>query len=244
VRKHKHASLTRSERRKLTPPTSKSRQQQQIGSTLLASVSKHPEHPGLSPADKAAGHGQSQGALSSAFDALQQSAQNRLARTRNSAGFGELTDELARQKELRKPARRRKISSPSPTRRSSARWRAARALRPVWRGTPNLLAAPSHSRRTPQRARNPSRSTAAASSRARFRLGSTLARCPAHFSNHVTFVGRSTCPDPVGMLRLLARSSPSRTTMPVSWFGIWRRSFPAPFSFVVFPPMAASSYAQ
>jgi len=34
----------------------------------------------------------------SAFDSLQQSAQNRLARTRNSAGFGELTDELARQK--------------------------------------------------------------------------------------------------------------------------------------------------
>jgi hypothetical protein len=42
--------------------------------------------------------GQSQGALASAFDSLQQSAQNRLARTRNSAGFGELSDELARQK--------------------------------------------------------------------------------------------------------------------------------------------------
>jgi len=46
-----------------------------------ASVSKHLNNPGLSPADKAAVTGQSQGALSSAFDAAQQSAQNRLART-------------------------------------------------------------------------------------------------------------------------------------------------------------------
>ena len=52
----------------------------------------------LSAADKAAITGQSQGALASAFDALQQSAQNRVARTRNAAGFGELADELARQK--------------------------------------------------------------------------------------------------------------------------------------------------
>jgi len=73
-------------------------QQQQIGSTLLPQYQSILNNPGLSPADKAAVTGQSQGALSSAFDSLQQSAQNRLARTRNSAGFGELTDELARQK--------------------------------------------------------------------------------------------------------------------------------------------------
>jgi hypothetical protein len=73
-------------------------QQQQIGSTLLPQFQSILNNPGLSPADKAAVTGQSQGALSSAFDALQQSAQNRLARTRNSASFGELTDELARQK--------------------------------------------------------------------------------------------------------------------------------------------------
>ena len=73
-------------------------QQQQIGSTLLPQFQSILNNPGLSPADKAAVTGQSQGALGSAFDSLQQSAQNRLARTRNSAGFGELTDELARQK--------------------------------------------------------------------------------------------------------------------------------------------------
>ena len=73
-------------------------QQQQVGSTLLPQYQSILNNPGLSPADKAAVTGQSQGALASAFDSLQQSAQNRLARTRNSAGFGELTDELARQK--------------------------------------------------------------------------------------------------------------------------------------------------
>jgi hypothetical protein len=65
--------------------------------------------------------GQSQGALASAFDSLQQSAQNRPARTRNSAGFGELTDELARQKGIAERARRSKINWPSPTPRFNAR---------------------------------------------------------------------------------------------------------------------------
>ncbi len=73
-------------------------QQQQVGNLLLPQFQSILNNPGLSAADKAAVTGQSQGALASAFDALQQSAQNRLARTRNSAGFGELTDELARQK--------------------------------------------------------------------------------------------------------------------------------------------------
>jgi hypothetical protein len=73
-------------------------QQQQVGNLLLPQYQSILNNPGLSAADKAAVTGQSQGALASAFDSLQQSAQNRLARTRNSAGFGELTDELARQK--------------------------------------------------------------------------------------------------------------------------------------------------
>ncbi len=73
-------------------------QQQQVGNLLLPQYQSILNNPGLSPADKAAVTGQSQGSLASAFDALQQAAQNRLARTRNSAGFGELTDELARQK--------------------------------------------------------------------------------------------------------------------------------------------------
>jgi hypothetical protein len=73
-------------------------QQQQVGNLLLPQYQSILNNPGLSPADKAAVTGQSQGALASAFDSLQQAAQNRLARTRNSAGFGELADELARQK--------------------------------------------------------------------------------------------------------------------------------------------------
>src|SRR5256885_10420603 len=72
--------------------------QQQLGNLLAPQYQNIANNPGLSPADKAAVTGDSQGALSSAFGALQQSAANRLARTRNSAGFGELTDELARQK--------------------------------------------------------------------------------------------------------------------------------------------------
>jgi hypothetical protein len=73
-------------------------QQQQIGNTLLPQYQSILNNPGLSPADQAAVTGQSQGALASSFDALQQSAQNRVARTGNSAGFAELTDDLARQK--------------------------------------------------------------------------------------------------------------------------------------------------
>jgi hypothetical protein len=73
-------------------------QQQSLGGTLLPQYLNQLNNPGYSAADKAAITGQSQGALSSAFDALQQSATNRAARTRNAAGFGELTDELARER--------------------------------------------------------------------------------------------------------------------------------------------------
>src|SRR5215471_11442168 len=73
-------------------------QQQQLGNLLLPQFQNILNNPGLSNADKAAVTGQSQGALASAFDSLQQAAANRAARTRNSAGFGDLTDELARQK--------------------------------------------------------------------------------------------------------------------------------------------------
>src|SRR5579871_2682283 len=73
-------------------------QQQQLGNTLVPQFQNILNNPGLSPADKAAVTGQSQGALASAFDSLQQAAANRAARTRNSAGFGELADDLARQK--------------------------------------------------------------------------------------------------------------------------------------------------
>lgn len=66
--------------------------------TLVPQYQNILNNPGLSDADKAAVTGHSLGSLASAFDSLQQSAQNRLARTRNSAGFGELSDELAREK--------------------------------------------------------------------------------------------------------------------------------------------------
>jgi hypothetical protein len=72
--------------------------QQQVGSTLVPQYQNILNNPGLSAADKAAVTNDSQGALSSAFGSLQQSAQNRVARTRNSAGFGDLEDDLARQK--------------------------------------------------------------------------------------------------------------------------------------------------
>src|ERR1700690_1349629 len=73
-------------------------QQQSLGNQVGAQYQSVLNNPGDSDADKAAITGQSQGALASAFDALQQSAQNRVARTGNSAGFADLTDELARQK--------------------------------------------------------------------------------------------------------------------------------------------------
>jgi len=73
-------------------------QQQQVGNLLLPQLQSILNNPGLSPSDKAAVTSQSQGALASAFDSLQQAAANRAARTRNSAGFADLEDDLARQK--------------------------------------------------------------------------------------------------------------------------------------------------
>jgi hypothetical protein len=73
-------------------------QQQQVGNILVPQYQSILNNPGLSPADQAAVTSQSQGAIGSAFDSLQQSAANRVARTGNSAGFAELTDQLARQK--------------------------------------------------------------------------------------------------------------------------------------------------
>jgi hypothetical protein len=73
-------------------------QQQSLGSQLAAQYQNIFNNPGYSPATQAAITGQSQGALASAFDSLQQAANNRVARTGNAAGFADLTDELARQK--------------------------------------------------------------------------------------------------------------------------------------------------
>jgi hypothetical protein len=73
-------------------------QQQQLSNLLVPQFQSILNNPGLSPADQAAVTSQSQGSIASAFDSLQQAANNRAARTNNSAGFSELTDELARQK--------------------------------------------------------------------------------------------------------------------------------------------------
>ena len=75
-------------------------QQQQTGNTLNSQFQSILKNPGLSAADKAAITAQSQGSIASAFDSLAQSAANRVAATNNSAGFSELTDELARQKAI------------------------------------------------------------------------------------------------------------------------------------------------
>jgi len=66
--------------------------------TLLAEYQKLLTGGGYSPQEQSAITGESLGALGSAFDALQQRAENRLARTRNPAGFGELEGELARER--------------------------------------------------------------------------------------------------------------------------------------------------
>lgn len=73
-------------------------QRQSLANLVTPQYQSLLNNPGYSEADKAAIAGQSQGALASAFDSLQQAAGNRVARTGNSAGFSELTDDLARQK--------------------------------------------------------------------------------------------------------------------------------------------------
>ena len=73
-------------------------QQQSLGNQVGAQYQSMSNNPGYSDADKAAITGQSQGALASAFDSLQQSANNRVAQTGNSAGYADLRDELAREK--------------------------------------------------------------------------------------------------------------------------------------------------
>jgi hypothetical protein len=52
---------------------------------------------GYTPEEQAAITGQTLGSLGTAYDALRQNAAERLAQTRNSAGYGEALDELGRQ---------------------------------------------------------------------------------------------------------------------------------------------------
>ena len=69
---------------------------QQVGAQAAGGFQNLLANPGYSQAEKSAISNLSQSALSSSFDALAQNAANRAARTRNSAGYGELIDSLAR----------------------------------------------------------------------------------------------------------------------------------------------------
>ena len=71
-------------------------QGQSLQNTAAAGYQNLLANPGYSPAEQSAITNLSQSALSSAFNALAQNAANRVARTRNSAGYGELIDSLAR----------------------------------------------------------------------------------------------------------------------------------------------------
>ena len=67
-----------------------------LGSAAASGYQNLLATPGYTDAQKSAVTNLSQSALSSAFNALAQNASNRAARTRNSAGYGELIDSLAR----------------------------------------------------------------------------------------------------------------------------------------------------
>ncbi len=69
---------------------------QAMGSQAAAGYQNLLANPGYSPAEQSAITNLSQSALSSSFDALAQNAATRAAQTRNSAGYGELLDSLAR----------------------------------------------------------------------------------------------------------------------------------------------------
>ena len=69
---------------------------QALGSQAASGYQNMLANPGYSQAEQSAIGNLSQSALSSSFDALAQNAANRAARTRNSAGYGELIDSLAR----------------------------------------------------------------------------------------------------------------------------------------------------
>lgn len=69
---------------------------QSLGSAAASGYHNLVANPGYTDAEKSAITNLSQSALSSTFDALAQNALSRAARTRNSAGYGELIDSLAR----------------------------------------------------------------------------------------------------------------------------------------------------
>src|SRR5271165_3855116 len=85
--------------------------QQQTGNAATAGYQSILANPGLSPSDQAAITSQSQGSIASAFDALQQSAQNRIAATNNSAGFADLNQSAQNQLTFSNTAFNRQMSA-------------------------------------------------------------------------------------------------------------------------------------
>jgi hypothetical protein len=73
-------------------------QGQSLQNTAAAGYQNLLANPGYTQAQQAAITGQSMGALASSFAALAASAANRLARTNNSAGYGDMLDALAQQR--------------------------------------------------------------------------------------------------------------------------------------------------
>src|SRR5579872_5122046 len=69
---------------------------QALGSQAVSGYQNLLANPGFSQAQQSAITNATQSALASSFNALAQNAANRAARTRNSAGYGELIDSLAR----------------------------------------------------------------------------------------------------------------------------------------------------
>jgi hypothetical protein len=72
-------------------------QNQSLQNTATSGYQNLLANPGYTQAQQTAINGQSMGALASTFSALASRAANRLARTNNSAGYGDMLDALARQ---------------------------------------------------------------------------------------------------------------------------------------------------
>ncbi len=105
-------------------------QSQSLQNTAAAGYQNLLANPGYTPAQQTAINGQSMGALASTFAALASSAANRLARTNNSAGYGDMLTQSPDSRDSKLRVSRSKISSPSPaspSRTSSPRCKASPA---------------------------------------------------------------------------------------------------------------------
>jgi hypothetical protein len=70
---------------------------EQLSNQIAAGYQSQLNSPGYTPDQQSAVRNQSMGSLASAFAALAQNAANRTARTRNSAGYGDLLAEISRE---------------------------------------------------------------------------------------------------------------------------------------------------